>query len=268
MGVGKARGSMGNVTYRTVRGRTIGSQKRSSGDPATRADGETLVQFIFGLMARYAAARAADIAVSFSPTKYGSARNAFMKLNYEGFKQALSSLYQTGMKASYITDEVLNQTITEFATSNPTVIVRSKLDGQGTVYLDGEWAGVIVLQGSISSASFGGTSVANGASLPSGQAGKKVIATLVGFENVTLIEDGMFLEVQKDASSEKSVINCTGATVTQSGENFVVEATTSADITSGTYQFFRIAVRHNEGEGLLTSKIYSDVDFAAGGNPL
>ena len=70
--IGTARGSLGIITYRTVRGRTIGSQKRGGVDPATRADGDTLVQFIFGLMARYASARAADIQNSFSPTKYGS----------------------------------------------------------------------------------------------------------------------------------------------------------------------------------------------------
>ena len=36
MGVGSAKKSMGNVTYRTVRGRTVGSQKVAS-RPLTRA---------------------------------------------------------------------------------------------------------------------------------------------------------------------------------------------------------------------------------------
>lgn len=140
MGVGKARGSMGNVTYRTVRGRTIGSQKRGGVDPSTRVDGQSRHQFIFGLIARFVAAHAEDIKVSFVDTKYGSARNMFIKLNYAAFSEALSGLFVQGVTTvDAISDIEIEAAIAEFAAANPTTIYRVKRDGE-TVYLSGAWS--------------------------------------------------------------------------------------------------------------------------------
>jgi len=139
VGVGKAYGSMGNITYRLVKGRTIGSQKRGRIDPSTRAEGETLVQFIFGLIARYASLHSADIKVSFDATMFGSARNAFIKLNFSAFTAALQGMFQTGLKSSDISDSQLADAIEDYATENQQAILRVK-KGALVVYLKGAWS--------------------------------------------------------------------------------------------------------------------------------
>lgn len=259
--IGSARGSLGIITYRTVRGRTIGSQKRGGVDPATRADGDTLTQFIFGLMARYASARAADIQNSFSPTKYGSARNAFMKLNYEGFKAALEPLYQTGMKVSMITNEQLDNAVHEYAASNPMVIYRAKIDGEPAVYLTGVWDSALSV-GTVTAVSIGGVTLADGVRIGSNTAkvGASVRATLSGFENVTLIDDGMFLELTESGESNDTVININGASVSESNGNFIVTGTLATALPQETFSSFRVCVRHSEGIGELSNKVYSNVE--------
>lgn len=266
--IGTARGSLGIITYRTVRGRTIGSQKRGGVDPATRADGDTLVQFVFGLMARYASARSADIKNAFSPTKYGSARNAFMKLNYEGFKAALEPLYQTGLKVSMITDEQLNNAVHTYAEANPMVIYRAKLDGEPAVYLNGVWDSAILF-GTVTAATLGGVALADGVEIDveDVESGASLSATLSGFDNVTLIEDGMFLELTKSGDVNDTIVQVSGATVSQSDGKFVVSGTTTSAIAKGTYTSFRVCVRHEEGTGGLSNKVYKNVKVDDG-NPL
>ena len=258
--IGTARGSLGIITYRTVRGRTIGSQKRGGVDPTTRADGDTLTQFIFGLMARYASARAADIQNSFSPTKYGSPRNAFMKLNYEGFKAALEPLYQTGLKVSMITNEQLDTAVHEYATANPMVIYRAKIDGEPAVYLSGVWNSALTF-GTVVSAKLGGVTLADGVEIGknSVQSGKSVSATLQGFEEVNLIDDGMFLELTKLGASNDTIVQCTNVAVTGSDGNFVVSGKLADSISDGTYTNVRVCVRHSEGVGELSNKAYSNI---------
>lgn len=258
--IGSARGSLGIITYRTVRGRTIGSQKRGGVDPITRADGDTLVQFVFGLMARYAAARSADIEKSFSKTKYGSSRNAFMKLNYDGFKAALEPLYQTGMKVSMITNEQLDSAVHEYATANPMVILRAKIDGEPAVYLNGVWDSSLSF-GTITEFTINSIKLVNGGQISTNdtQSGKSVKATISGFENVTLIEDGMFLELTKSGETSNTIVKCTGVTVNKSDDKFIVSGKISSNINEGTYTSFRVCVRHSEGVGELSNKTYSNI---------
>lgn len=135
MGVGRSRKSMGNVTYRTVRGRTIGSQKIVSGGATTRvpsASQETR-RTTFGLISRFAAQHAESIDQSFNLTKYGTARNYFMKVNYVALKAALASLTLEA------TDEEIGQAIATYAEKNPTAIYRIKKAGFPVTYLSGAW---------------------------------------------------------------------------------------------------------------------------------
>lgn len=259
--IGSARGSLGIITYRTVKGRTIGSQKRGGVDPATRADGDSLVQFVFGLMARYAAARSADIKKSFSMTKYGSSRNAFMKLNYDGFMAALEPLYQTGMKVSMITNEQLDEAVHSYAAANPMVIYRAKIDGEPAVYLNGIWDSNLSF-GTITEVTLDSIKLTNGGRIGSNStgSGKSVKATISGFENVTLIEDGMFLELSKVGANSNTIVKCTGVTVTKSEDKFIVSGKTSSAIAEGTYTSFRVCVRHGEGVGELSNKTYSNIE--------
>lgn len=140
MGVGSARKSMGNVTYRTVRGRTIGSQKVAN-RPLTRAEDVSLQQFAFGLISRYMTLHAADIQVSFNKTKYGSERNYFVKINFPELRSAFTSLYRSGQTSvDAISDAQIEAAVLAFVQNNPTSIYRVKKTGFPAVYLTGEWS--------------------------------------------------------------------------------------------------------------------------------
>lgn len=135
MGVGRARKSMGNVTYRTVRGRTIGSQKAAPSGATTRVPsaGQVGRRAVFGQISRFVAARAADIKASFDTTRYGSARNYFMRVNYDALAAALVGVAPTA------TDAEVAEAIKQYATTHQTAIYRVKRAGFPVEYLTGEW---------------------------------------------------------------------------------------------------------------------------------
>ena len=135
MGVGRAKKSMGNVTYRTVRGRTIGSQKVSASGAVTRVPtaGQSSRRVVFSLISRFAALHSSDIKVSFDRTRYGSERNYFMRVNYDALRAAL-----IGMPATS-TDEEISTAIASYAQQQPTAIYRVKRAGMPVEYLTGEW---------------------------------------------------------------------------------------------------------------------------------
>lgn len=138
LAVGKARKSAGNLTYRTVRGRTIASAKvgkRSTGE-ATRVPGEGLLQNqVMAVISQFMRIHSSDIAVSFNRTRYGSQRNYFMKLNYQAFR----SMVISGTIAEGMSDSELDTGVAVYATANPTVIVRVRLTGFTSKYMTGEW---------------------------------------------------------------------------------------------------------------------------------
>ena len=140
LAVGKARKSAGNLTYRTVRGRTIASEKVGE-RPITRAPGEPMSKatYMFACLNRYMAVHKSDIDVSFDKTKYGSQRNYFAKLNYYGISAALESLYSSKPDAAQVTDTEIEEAVADYAQSNPTSIYRVKRTGYDIVYMDGAW---------------------------------------------------------------------------------------------------------------------------------
>lgn len=88
-------GSAGNTTWRRVRGRTIQQQKRRSGKNTiqTRAVGglvRTYREALFFIMSAFADGMQNSINESFSPTRYGSRRNAFFKMNYSAVEKAVN----------------------------------------------------------------------------------------------------------------------------------------------------------------------------------
>lgn len=86
-----ASGSIGLVTYKYLQGRIIGSQKIGARSSATRAAMRaTDSSIIFAFITRFARVYKTQIKGSFSPTNYGSAINAFTKINYQVFKAALA----------------------------------------------------------------------------------------------------------------------------------------------------------------------------------
>ena len=141
MGVGKTRGSVGNMTYRVIRGRCV-SSARIGKRPLTRGLASGSIQnALFGMVAMYMDAHASDINVSFNKTQYGSRRNYFMKLNFAELKKALLSLAGTAKANGSLPDlDVIETAVSGFAASNPTKIIRVKLAGYDMKYLTGVWS--------------------------------------------------------------------------------------------------------------------------------
>lgn len=142
MGVGRAKKSMGNVTYRVVRGRTIGSQKRVSGASGvtTRGQQGNFRKPLFSMINMYMKEHQTDINVSFNKSKYGSQRNYFFSTNYGALSKALTALaIQAANSGTLPSMEDVNTAIVTYAVANPTSILRVKLAGFENVYLTGEW---------------------------------------------------------------------------------------------------------------------------------
>ena len=138
LGVGRGKKSAGNLTYRTVRGRCIASQKQEKRGPVKGA--YSIAQATFSLVSTFMRAHAADIDVSFDKTAYGSARNNFYKTNKSALAAALATLaneYAYAKKKADIT--AIDDAIATYAKKNPKAIVRVKLSGFDTVYLTGSW---------------------------------------------------------------------------------------------------------------------------------
>lgn len=142
IGIGRTRKSMGNVTYRSVRGRTIGSQKRVAGEQGaiTRGLSGNIRKPLFAMINLFMAAHASDIQVSFNKSKYGSQRNYFFTMNYSAMSAALQSL-ATQSAASGVLPALsdIEAAITAYATANPTSIYRVKLSGFEVKYMEGAW---------------------------------------------------------------------------------------------------------------------------------
>lgn len=142
MGVGRSKKSMGNVTYRVVRGRTIGSQKRTSGASGvtTRGQAGNFRKPLFSMINMFMKEHQTDIDVSFNKSKYGSQRNYFFSVNYNALSTALSALaVQAANSGALPSMEDINTAINSYAAASPTSILRVKLAGFENVYLTGEW---------------------------------------------------------------------------------------------------------------------------------
>lgn len=139
LGIGRGKKSAGNLTYRTVRGRCIASQKQEKRGPVKGAF--SIAQATFSLVSTFMRAHAADIDVSFDKTAYGSARNNFYKTNKSALAAALATLANEYAYAKNKADiTAIDAAIAAYAQQNPQAIVRVKLAGFDTVYLTGAWS--------------------------------------------------------------------------------------------------------------------------------
>lgn len=139
LGIGRGKKSAGNLTYRTVRGRCIASQKQEKRGPVKGA--YSIAQATFSLVSTFMRAHAADIDVSFDKTAYGSARNNFYKTNKSALAAALATLANEYAYAKNKADiTAIDAAIAAYAQTNPKAIVRVKLSGFDTVYLTGAWS--------------------------------------------------------------------------------------------------------------------------------
>lgn len=139
LGIGRGKKSAGNLTYRTVRGRCIASQKQEKRGPVKGA--LSIAQAVFSLVSTFMRAHAADIDVSFDKTTFGSARNNFYKTNKSALAAALATLaneYAYAKQKAGIAE--IDAAVAAYAQQNQKSIVRVKLSGFGIVYLTGAWS--------------------------------------------------------------------------------------------------------------------------------
>lgn len=138
LAIGRARKSAGNITFRTVRGRCIASQKVSTA--GTRVTTLSLTQALFSLVNTFMQLHGTDIDVSFNKSKYGSARNYFFTKNKSALRAALTSLMtkyiSSGMKP---TATEIDKAVGDYAASHPNAIYRVSLTGFDPVFMTGAW---------------------------------------------------------------------------------------------------------------------------------
>lgn len=86
LAIGKSVKSAGNLTYKTIRGRTIASQRITTNTSNTLA--QSIQRSRFGLAAQSAQLIQTFINSCYEKSKYGSSRNAFMHMNktYRAFR--------------------------------------------------------------------------------------------------------------------------------------------------------------------------------------
>lgn len=139
LGIGRSRKSAGNLTYRTVRGRCIASQRREkTGNPSGNI---SLPQATFSLISTFIRTHASDIDVSFNKSTYGSARNNFYKKNKSSLAAAVASLasdYVDSKNKPSAAD--IDAAVAAYAGKNQTAIIRVDLQGYDIVYLTGAWS--------------------------------------------------------------------------------------------------------------------------------
>ena len=136
--------SVGESTFRIVRGRIVESAKVSAWDPnvdskgnATRWNERTA---LLGIISTWCSEHSQSIKNSFSKTKYGSERNFFFKHNYSALKEAFATLaiqYASTKRIPLISE--MEAALGTYASAHPGVIYRVKKYGYDTVFLDGAW---------------------------------------------------------------------------------------------------------------------------------
>lgn len=142
-GGGVAQKSADNKTFRMVRGRIVMSRKRPKGasGATTRGQSGNIRKPLFAMLNMFMMAHASDIQVSFNKSRYGSQRNYFFTVNYKGFTAALKTLATVASSTGELpTLAEIEAAITEYATANPTVIYRVKLNGFALSYMSGAWS--------------------------------------------------------------------------------------------------------------------------------
>ena len=138
LGVGRAKKSAGNLTYRTMRGRCIASQRREK--TGRNQLFPTKAQALFALISIFMKAHGSDIQVSFNKSTYGSERNAFYKLNKSGMEAALNNLALTYSATGTKPDIAqIDAAVATYAQANQQAIYRVSLRGFDDVFLTGPW---------------------------------------------------------------------------------------------------------------------------------
>lgn len=268
LAIGKGRKSAGNLTFRTVKGRTIVSEKVGKRDTSTRA-GLSLREFMFGLVTRFAAERAADINVSFEKTEYGTARNMFIKVNYAHLAKAFESLYIVGGEVWEVTSQAMTDAVAAYVAENPQSIIRTKI-GSVVAYLEGAWEPNTPAEiSAVVSAKVGTTAMRDGIVFTTSNgtlaAGTQLQMSVT--PDITSVS-GAFLEVLPEGQQNVTVIQLND--VSLNGD--VVSGTTASAVAKGKYTSWRFCVQSPVAIGELASKIYRTIELKEAGddgnNPL
>lgn len=155
-----SRKSAGAATFRRVRGRTIMSQKRgglSATAMETRAAAglvRTYREAMFYIVTSFCAGMAQSINASFVPTRYGSSRNAFFKLNYSAIEEAVNGsalglalldqlMHSVSFSGVTVTDEEGTVTFTNFDTEGFDILT-GRMTGDSAITIVRQTRGGIV----------------------------------------------------------------------------------------------------------------------------
>lgn len=142
--LGRARGTIDNIVYSVVNGRTVARRIPSRRSPATLAQRRSAA--LFTLIQFYTAAHRRTIKATFSKSPYGSAANQFVSLNYNAFREALAALTDSFMAGTPVTLAALNAALATYTTAHPDTIFIAHLNGYRPVYLNGAWPDTLTLQ--------------------------------------------------------------------------------------------------------------------------
>lgn len=95
---------------------------------------------LLGIIAIFMKNHANSVNNSFNKTKYGSARNFFMKQNFGGLKAAFATLAnETALTHVFPNRQVIEDTLGDYAEQNPNAIYRIYKAGEPVMMLTGNW---------------------------------------------------------------------------------------------------------------------------------
>ena len=142
--LGPISGPIDNLVFYSRNGKTIVRRKRVSNSEITIT--QKLSATSMGLISTYASLHAKTIEHSFSAGSCSDARHAFIKLNYNGLRQALLPLAHRKVNGETICHEEIEEAVSTFAAEHPHEIYVAYKQGFEPVHLTGEWPAEIVLK--------------------------------------------------------------------------------------------------------------------------
>lgn len=139
--IGKARKSIGGVTYRLRKGRTLASRKRGPSDASKAMVRDEHGFLHFPAMAfyfcQYWISKYHDsIKRSFDKSRHGSEFNNFARYNMRVFKKMIDDSNIEGIQIGV---GILYDVVEQWCIRHPKQFVRIKKRGLKTVYCSGQW---------------------------------------------------------------------------------------------------------------------------------
>lgn len=145
--LGPLHGKVGNLVFRNRDGHT---EIYSIDDVAARREptiNQKMVKTMFTMQMTYVSMHIQTINLVFSKGDCPTSRNAFIKVNYNGLKQALLGLCRDKvLNNRTVCPEDIEQAVQQYAQSHPHALVMAMREGYTPVHITGAWPESIVLE--------------------------------------------------------------------------------------------------------------------------